>query len=136
MTAPRLACARLVVGMLDRAAMAWRRGGVSLVAEERNPLRVVVIGAGMAGILSAIKLREAGYDNIGIDTIRRLGSHRISGDYILAMQSLGYRPSPDELIRLRSHGVSVEIAGSRVSKIKILNVFLGRLSFSPHGMGG
>ncbi len=32
-------------------------------AQEERPLRVVVIGAGMAGILSAIKLREQGYDD-------------------------------------------------------------------------
>jgi cation diffusion facilitator CzcD-associated flavoprotein CzcO len=31
---------------------------------ERKQFRVVVIGAGMAGILAAIKLKEAGYDNI------------------------------------------------------------------------
>ena len=29
-------------------------------------LRIVVIGAGMAGILAAIKLREAGYTNFTI----------------------------------------------------------------------
>ena len=32
---------------------------------EQN-FRVVVIGAGMAGVLAAIKLQEAGYDNVGI----------------------------------------------------------------------
>jgi cation diffusion facilitator CzcD-associated flavoprotein CzcO len=32
----------------------------------RNDLRFVIIGAGMAGILSAIKLREAGYDDVTV----------------------------------------------------------------------
>src|ERR1700689_1219874 len=34
--------------------------------ETRRDLRIVIIGAGMAGILSAIKLREAGYSNFVI----------------------------------------------------------------------
>ena len=34
--------------------------------ENRRDLRIVIIGAGMAGILSAIKLREAGYSNFVI----------------------------------------------------------------------
>src|SRR5262245_30579524 len=37
-------------------------------------LRVVVIGAGMAGVLSAIKLREAGYDDLVVyEKADRLG---------------------------------------------------------------
>ncbi|MFC6981107.1 NAD(P)-binding protein [Microbulbifer taiwanensis] len=32
----------------------------------RRDLRFVIIGAGMAGILAGIKLREAGYDNFTI----------------------------------------------------------------------
>ena len=37
-------------------------------------LRVVIIGAGMSGILSAIKLREAGYEDIRIlEKAERLG---------------------------------------------------------------
>ncbi len=35
-------------------------------SQDRQDLRVVIIGAGMAGVLSAIKLREAGYDNFVI----------------------------------------------------------------------
>jgi cation diffusion facilitator CzcD-associated flavoprotein CzcO len=31
----------------------------------RNP-RFVIIGAGMAGVLAVIRLREAGYDNLAI----------------------------------------------------------------------
>jgi cation diffusion facilitator CzcD-associated flavoprotein CzcO len=39
-----------------------------------RPLRFAIIGAGMAGILSAIKLREAGYDDFGIyEKASRLG---------------------------------------------------------------
>src|SRR5215831_15245599 len=33
---------------------------------DRKPLRFAVIGAGMAGILSAIKLREAGFDDFTV----------------------------------------------------------------------
>ena len=36
------------------------------LTETRRDLRIVIIGAGMAGILSAIKLREAGYSNFVI----------------------------------------------------------------------
>ena len=37
-------------------------------------LRIVVIGAGMAGILAAIKLREAGYDDFVVyEKAARLG---------------------------------------------------------------
>src|SRR5262245_26489862 len=36
------------------------------VTAARRPLRAVIIGAGMAGILSAIKLREAGLDDVTI----------------------------------------------------------------------
>ena len=45
------------------------------MAEEQNELRVVVIGAGMAGILSAIKLREAGYDFVVYEKADRLGGN-------------------------------------------------------------
>ena len=41
---------------------------------ERDDLRVVVIGAGMAGVLAAIKLREAGFSDITIyEKADRLG---------------------------------------------------------------
>src|SRR5215831_15050646 len=40
----------------------------------REPIRVAVIGAGMAGILAAIKLREAGWDDIVVyEKAERLG---------------------------------------------------------------
>jgi cation diffusion facilitator CzcD-associated flavoprotein CzcO len=43
-------------------------------ASARSDLRVVVIGAGMAGILAAIKLREAGFDDVVIyEKADRLG---------------------------------------------------------------
>ncbi len=42
----------------EAGLVAWEDGGVS------RELRVIVIGAGMAGILSAIKLREAGIDDV------------------------------------------------------------------------
>ena len=30
---------------------------------DKSDIRIIIIGAGMAGILSGIRLREAGYDN-------------------------------------------------------------------------
>jgi cation diffusion facilitator CzcD-associated flavoprotein CzcO len=44
------------------------------VANVERPLRVAIIGAGMAGILSAIKLQEAGLDDFAIyEKADRLG---------------------------------------------------------------
>ena len=34
--------------------------------EETRPLRFVVVGAGMAGILAAVRLRERGFEDIAI----------------------------------------------------------------------
>ena len=43
-------------------------------SRERAPLRFAVIGAGMSGVLTAIKLREAGYDDFAIyEKADRLG---------------------------------------------------------------
>src|SRR5262245_44457180 len=43
-------------------------------AVRREPLRFAVIGAGMAGILAACKLREAGYDDVVVyEKADRLG---------------------------------------------------------------
>jgi cation diffusion facilitator CzcD-associated flavoprotein CzcO len=41
---------------------------------DERPLRFVIIGAGMSGILSAIKLREAGFDDFSLyEKADRLG---------------------------------------------------------------
>lgn len=47
---------------------------MSAISNQDRQLRIVIIGAGMAGILSAIKLREAGYDDFVIyEKADRLG---------------------------------------------------------------
>jgi cation diffusion facilitator CzcD-associated flavoprotein CzcO len=43
-----------------------------LTRAKRNNLRVIIIGAGMSGILSAIKLQEAGLDFVLYEKADRL----------------------------------------------------------------
>lgn len=79
-------------------------------------------------------LWEAGYDDLDVETLRTLGSHRISGDYVRGMQSLGYRPSPDDLVRLRSHGVSVDIV-ERLSALGLEGIPVDDvITFRRHGV--
>ena len=74
---------------------------------DNNPsasdLRIVIIGAGMAGILSAIKLREAGYDNFVIyEKSDRLGGTwrdntypGIACDVPAHLYTYSFEPNPD-----------------------------------------
>src|SRR5581483_12005915 len=48
------------------AGQVLRCGGLDFMDSSARPLRVVVIGAGMAGILSAIKLAEAGITDVTV----------------------------------------------------------------------
>jgi cation diffusion facilitator CzcD-associated flavoprotein CzcO len=97
----------------------------------RRPLRVIVIGAGMSGILSAIKLREAGLDEIVVyEKADRLGgtwrentypglscdvpSHFYSYSFALNPEwSHRFSPGPEILTYLedvaRRHGVARRI---------------------------
>jgi cation diffusion facilitator CzcD-associated flavoprotein CzcO len=69
----------------------------------RKDLRFIIIGAGMAGILSAIKLREAGYDNFAIyEKSDRLGGTwqvneypGLSCDVPSHLYSYSFAPNPD-----------------------------------------
>ena len=69
----------------------------------REDLRFIIIGAGMAGILSAIKLREAGYENFAIyEKSDRLGGTwqvneypGLSCDVPSHLYSYSFAPNPD-----------------------------------------
>ena len=68
-----------------------------------RPLRFAIIGAGMAGILAAIKLREAGYDDFTIyEKAERLGGTwrentypGIACDVPSHLYSYSFEPNPD-----------------------------------------
>jgi cation diffusion facilitator CzcD-associated flavoprotein CzcO len=70
---------------------------------EPRPLRFLVIGAGMAGVLSAIKLREAGYDDFSIyekgesvgGTWRENSYPGLSCDVPSHLYSYSFEPNPD-----------------------------------------
>ncbi len=74
----------------------------NLARSESDP-RVVIIGAGMAGILSAIKLREAGYDNYVIyeksdrvgGTWRENTYPGIACDVPAHLYTYSFEPNPD-----------------------------------------
>ena len=76
---------------------------VPAVASPRRPLRIVIIGAGMAGILSAIKLRAAGYENFVIyEKAARLGGTwrentypGIACDVPAHLYTYSFEPNPD-----------------------------------------
>ena len=54
--------------------MVGEKGTGAVAAEPRRELRFAIIGAGMSGILSAIKLSEAGLDDFtGYEKAKRLG---------------------------------------------------------------
>ncbi len=69
----------------------------------RRPLRFVIVGAGMAGILSAIKLQEAGYDSIVVyEKADRLGGTwrdntypGIACDIPSHLYRFSFAPNPD-----------------------------------------
>ena len=70
---------------------------------EQRDLRVVVIGAGMAGVLSAIQLREAGYDDVAIyekgesvgGTWRENTYPGLSCDVPSHLYSYSFEPNPE-----------------------------------------
>jgi cation diffusion facilitator CzcD-associated flavoprotein CzcO len=72
------------------------------VSDQRD-LRVVVIGAGMAGVLSAIKLREAGYDDVTVyekgesvgGTWRENTYPGLSCDVPSHLYSYSFEPNPE-----------------------------------------
>jgi cation diffusion facilitator CzcD-associated flavoprotein CzcO len=72
-------------------------------APARSSLRFVVIGAGMAGILAAIKLREAGFDDVVVyEKADRLGGTwrentypGLSCDVPSHLYSYSFAPNPD-----------------------------------------
>ncbi len=71
--------------------------------QDRHPLRVVIIGAGMAGILSAIKLREAGYGDLTLyEKAERLGGTwrentypGLACDVPAHLYTYSFEPNPD-----------------------------------------
>src|SRR5512139_868329 len=70
---------------------------------DRPPLRFAILGAGMSGILSAIKLREAGYDDFTVyEKADRLGGTwrentypGISCDVPSHLYSYSFEPNPN-----------------------------------------
>ncbi|WP_218168504.1 FAD-binding protein [Pseudomonas veronii] len=48
----------------------------------KRDLRVVVMGAGMAGILSAIKLREAGFGSVTVYEKAAPRGRHLAGEYL------------------------------------------------------
>lgn len=73
------------------------------VSSSARPLRIVIIGAGMAGILSAIKLREAGYrDFVIYEKAAKLGGTwrentypGIACDVPAHLYTYSFEPNPD-----------------------------------------
>ncbi len=69
----------------------------------RSDLRFIILGAGMSGILSAIKLQEAGFDNFAIyEKADRLGGTwrentyaGICCDVPSHLYSYSFAPNPD-----------------------------------------
>ena len=70
---------------------------------DARPLRFVIIGAGMSGILAAIKLREAGYDDFVLyEKAERLGGTwrentypGIACDVPSHLYSYSFEPNPE-----------------------------------------
>src|SRR3972149_6468583 len=88
-----------------------------------RPLRFVIIGAGMSGILSAIKLREAGLDDFTIyEKAERLGGTwrentypGIACDVPSHLYSSPFEPNPEWSHRF-SPGYEIEACFEGVSK--------------------
>ena len=108
----------------------------------REPIRCAVIGAGMAGILAAIKLREAGYDDIVVyEKAGRLGGTwrentypGLSCDVPSHFYSYSFALNPEWTRRFpagpeRSRGVDLERStrsetqGFRLGNDKVLDSF-------------
>jgi cation diffusion facilitator CzcD-associated flavoprotein CzcO len=74
-----------------------------IMIEERRPLRFAIVGAGMAGILSAIKLKEAGLDDFTVyEKADRVGGTwrentypGLSCDVPSHLYSYSFAPTPD-----------------------------------------
>ena len=74
----------------------------SASSQAYNP-RIVIIGAGMAGILTVIKLGEAGYDNaVMYEKFDRVGETwrentypGIAGDVPAHLYPYSFEPNPD-----------------------------------------
>jgi cation diffusion facilitator CzcD-associated flavoprotein CzcO len=62
-----------ITGSAEQAQTTTGRETVQTSSSGRTPLRVAVIGAGMAGILAAIKLREHGLDCVVFEKADRVG---------------------------------------------------------------
>ncbi|MEN8161460.1 MAG: NAD(P)/FAD-dependent oxidoreductase [Myxococcota bacterium] len=90
---------------------------------DTRPLRFVIIGAGMSGILSAIKLREAGFDDFVIyEKADRLGGTwrentypGIACDVPSHLYSYSFEPNPDWSHRF-SPGDEIEAYFERVAE--------------------
>src|SRR6185436_2421920 len=73
------------------------------LTRERSDLRFIIIGAGMSGILSAIKLREAGYTDVVVyEKADRLGGTwrentypGIACDVPSHLYSYSFAPNPE-----------------------------------------
>jgi hypothetical protein len=53
-----------------------------------------------------VSLREAGYDNLSLEDLRRARDHGVTKAFIQPVKSHGYgMPSLDEVIRLRDRGL-------------------------------
>ena len=73
------------------------------MTEQPRPLRIAIIGAGMSGILAAIKLRESGYDDVVLyEKAERLGGTwrentypGIASDVPSHLYSYSFEPNPE-----------------------------------------
>ena len=78
--------------------------------EETRPLRFVVVGAGMAGILAAVRLRERGFNDIAVyEKAARLGGTwrentypGVACDVPSILYSYSFAPNPEWLHRFSS----------------------------------
>jgi cation diffusion facilitator CzcD-associated flavoprotein CzcO len=90
---------------------------------ERSPLRIAIIGAGMSGVLTAIKLREAGEDDFTIyEKADRLGGTwrentypGIACDVPSHLYSYSFEPNPDWSHRF-SPGAEIEAYFEEVAR--------------------
>lgn len=96
----------------------------------KNDLRVVIIGAGMAGILTAIKLREAGYNNFVIyeksdrvgGTWRENTYPGIACDVPAHLYTYSFEPNPD-WTRAFARGPEIQAYFERIAnKYKVTDI--------------
>ncbi|MBM4255515.1 MAG: NAD(P)/FAD-dependent oxidoreductase [Deltaproteobacteria bacterium] len=92
-------------------------------SQDKKDLRIVTIGAGMAGVLSAIKLREAGYNNFIIyekgDTIggtwRENTYPGLACDVPAHLYTYSFEPNPD-WSRVYAPGPEIRVYFENVAK--------------------